>query len=110
MDRRVEIVELRVDVAFVDGSQTAIECTSASEADTFILPVIRDDAATIASLPAKHLDIEAEVERDSSGRISSGRLLALYRIDESPGAAAAALSAAASAWEDVQDIEGELGR
>jgi hypothetical protein len=107
-----EITELRITVVRVGGSEPTLTCASGSEVGSFTLRVSQDQARRLGAMLYSEVDVEAEIHRDESGHISWGRVMTIHELDSSPPSEAWRrwFASAASGWDDVEDIEAELGR
>jgi hypothetical protein len=107
-----ETTALRVVIVRVGGNQPSAAFLSPSERNQFVLPVTQVQARQLGGRLYSEVDIEAEIERDSEGRISGGKLIDFAIIGDGDPAEEwrAWFAAAASGWDNVDDIEAELGR
>jgi len=108
-----EITEIRARIVRVGGLHEPTALVDIEAQGAVVLRVDRETARSLGSRLYCLADIEAEVLRDADGNITTGRVLTVNAVQECANEAETWRNwyrAAASGWDDVDDIEGELGR
>jgi hypothetical protein len=109
-----EIVELRAVVVRVGGRPARVAVASDVEGE-FTLALSQEQAMAIARQLYREIDLSAEVSRDEDGTIVDGTVLELFALEDVEGQVEANVwrqwfSVAGAGWDNVDDIERELGR
>ena len=109
-----EVLELRAVVMRVGGHPARVAVVNDVEG-LFTLALSQEQAAAIAHWLYREVDVSAEVSRDEDGKIADGTVLAFSGLEHAEGQVEADIwrqwfSAAGAGWNDVDDIEAELGR
>ena len=105
-------IALRAALVHLDEGRTAGRFQSGSEDRPFTLAVDEDCIRSLAGYLDSELDIEAVVSRDEGGTIVDGTLIGFSPVI--PGDTGAVWrawhSSHASDWDEIEDVERELGR
>jgi hypothetical protein len=108
-----EIVSLRAEVLRVGGKIPAVRLTARGEEFPFTLRVANpSDTPKLGALIYQDVDIVATVRRDEDQKIVGGTLDEFYAIPPGSGVEAWGnwYRQACSEWDDVEDVNRELGR
>lgn len=112
VDRPYARVSLRAVPIRVGGMTPTVHFRSGSELRRFTLTVTEEQARTLGASLYNEVDIVALVARDHNGFIQEGTLEEFHTLDPGDPRSAweAWFKANAEDWEDVEDVEHELGR
>lgn len=107
-----EVSEFRAQVIRVGGSDPQAWFFSPAEPQPFALHVTQDLARKLGSLLYLPVDVEARFYRDSLGKIERGTVTQFHRIDDASPVDAWRewYRENAAFWDEVNDVETELGR
>lgn len=110
----LEITELRVFMISIGGRRPGARFSSRSEGNKpFSVRVEAEKAKALARWLYSCLDVTVQLERDEFGRIHSGELLEFEPVNEVLDDLEAWkdwFRTEAKGWDEVKDIEAELGR
>jgi hypothetical protein len=106
------MTELRVVPLRVGGKGPTVQLSCDGEDEPFTVEASLADARALGSLLQRAVDVTLTLRRDHAGRIDAGRILEVSPLDEGdPGDAWRRWFAAdAVSWDEVDDIQAELGR
>jgi hypothetical protein len=112
-EKRVSSTKLRAVVLQVGGKNPTVRFVSKSEGERpFTVSADKEQARELGALLFELVDAEVQLERNPDGVIAKGRLLKFTPVSAEKNLQAWTdwYKAAASEWDDVEDIEEELGR